>query len=60
MRVGSDGFFRWWGGGEQLLDRYFEAGRWWGDIEHMLSLTPDRLDLYLKQAHRIKELEAKP
>jgi hypothetical protein len=59
VRVEGHGFFGEWGGGERLLDRYFESGRWWGDIEHALSLTPRLLDLYLKQAQRIKELEAK-
>ena len=59
MRRRRLGFFRGYGQPEQLLSRYFEAGRWWNDIDHVMQLTPAELVQYCIQARRIAKLEAR-
>jgi hypothetical protein len=37
-----------------MLAAYFDAGAFWGNIEHVMSLTLPELQLYLQHAIRIR------
>ena len=50
-------FFGWYGGADRLIDRYFEAARFWRDIAYVMALTPSRLMQVYQQAMRIAKLE---
>ena len=50
-------FFAEWGGGGDLLDRYFEAARFWRETAMIFALPPPDLRLFLKQAERLIALE---
>lgn len=41
----------------ELLAAYFDAARWWRDIEHVMSLTIPDLLTYLEHAARIAKAE---
>ena len=36
-----------------IRDRYFDAGQFFGDTAHVMSLTFEELAVYLNQAHRL-------
>jgi hypothetical protein len=41
--------------GESILAAYFDAGVFWGNVEHIMSLTVPELLLYLQHADRIRK-----
>jgi hypothetical protein len=67
LHGGDPGFFRLGrpgggGGGliapDRILDAYFDAARFWRDVEHVMGLGIEDLALYLEQAARIARAEA--